>query len=405
MITKQTAYEPFTTDSVVDYLKQRELINPESPVVCEEIGDGNLNYVFRVTATDSNRSLIVKQALPYAKVVGESWPLTLDRARIESESLLQAAKVVPELVPAVYENNPVLASTVMEDLSSHTVLRKGLIEGKRYPELAKHIGTYLAYTLFYSSDFGLEPAAKKELATRFVNPDLCNITEDLVFTDPFFDHETNDFPEALRPDVEEIWADDNLKLEAAKLKQLFLTKGEALIHGDLHTGSVFVTEGSTKVIDPEFAFLGPIGFDVGAFIANLILNYLSQEARLTDTSERNEFQDYLLAVIKETWEVFTETFSGLWKQDGKGAFITVPGYLDYVLSQILQETVGFAGCKIIRRTIGLSHVEDIDGIENSEARINVQRAALQVGRKLILKRESQEKIEDVIALVRGAGNE
>ena len=42
---------------------------------------------------------------------------------------------------------------------------------------------------------------------------------------------------------------------------------EALIHGDLHTGSIMVTESETRVIDPEFAFYGPMGFDVGAVSA------------------------------------------------------------------------------------------------------------------------------------------
>ena len=33
-----------------------------------------------------------------------------------------------------------------------------------------------------------------------------------------------------------------------------MTNAQALLHGDLHTGSVFVRDDSTKVIDPEFAF-------------------------------------------------------------------------------------------------------------------------------------------------------
>ncbi|MFP3340817.1 phosphotransferase, partial [Micrococcus sp. SIMBA_131] len=76
------------------------------------------------------------------------------------------------------------------------------------------------------------------------------------------------------PDVEILWEDQDFLTEVASLKHSFLTKGEALIHGDLHTGSLFVTEGSTKVIDPEFAFYGPAGFDVGAFIANITLSVL-----------------------------------------------------------------------------------------------------------------------------------
>ncbi|WP_257351501.1 S-methyl-5-thioribose kinase [Pseudalkalibacillus decolorationis] len=401
MLTKQSTYNSFTTISVVDYLKQQKYIHENSLVECEEIGDGNLNYVFRVKETETGRTLIVKQALPYAKVVGESWPLTLDRARIEGESLKLAAKFVPELVPGVYGTDDVAAATVMEDLSAYTLLRKGLIEGERYPNLAEHIGRFIAHTLFHTSDFGLEPSEKKVLATKFVNPELCKITEDLVFTDPFFDHETNEFPEELLPEVEALWNDDELKLEAAKLKQLFLTKSEALIHGDLHTGSIFVTRDSSKVIDPEFGFFGPIGFDVGAFFANLILNHLSQEARIEDEVKRDSFQDYLIQVIVETWEVFTAEFTKLWVENGKGPFIKVAGYLDYVLRQILQDAVGFAGNKIIRRTIGLAKVEDINGIEDKEKRLEVQRRALKTGRHLIVNRSQVSTVQNLIQLVKG----
>ncbi len=50
-----------------------------------------------------------------------------------------------------------------------------------------------------------------------------------------------------------------------------MTHGEALIHGDLHTGSVMVGGGRTVAIDPEFAFYGPVGFDLGALWANAII--------------------------------------------------------------------------------------------------------------------------------------
>lgn len=40
-----------------------------------------------------------------------------------------------------------------------------------------------------------------------------------------------------------------------------------------------VTETETKVIDPEFAFYGPIGFDLGAVIGNYFLNFFSHKAR------------------------------------------------------------------------------------------------------------------------------
>ena len=36
------------------------------------------------------------------------------------------------------------------------------------------------------------------------------------------------------------------------------------------------TPGDTRFIDPEFAFYGPMGFDVGALVANLFLAYFAQ---------------------------------------------------------------------------------------------------------------------------------
>ena len=53
-----------------------------------------------------------------------------------------------------------------------------------------------------------------------------------------------------------------------------MTAAEALIHGDLHTGSIMVNQDETKVIDPEFAFYGPMGFDVGLLLANFFLGLL-----------------------------------------------------------------------------------------------------------------------------------
>ena len=53
-------------------------------------------------------------------------------------------------------------------------------------------------------------------------------------------------------------ADELLKLSIYRLKSLFLSSTQSLLHGDLHTGSVMAKEGSTVVIDPEFAFYGMI---------------------------------------------------------------------------------------------------------------------------------------------------
>nr|WP_078551251.1 S-methyl-5-thioribose kinase [Bacillus alkalicellulosilyticus] len=393
-------YAPFTEQTVIEYLKEIGLFAKEEPVSSEEIGDGNLNLVFRVKNEKTDKSYIAKQALPYAKVVGTSWPLTLDRARIEYEALKKENTLLPELTPTVHYANEELALTVMDDLSHLVIMRKGLIQGEVYPKVAKDIGTFLAHTLFYSSDFGMDQQDKKLMASSFTNPELCKITEDLVFTDPFFDHDTNSFPEELRPYIEDtIWSASDLKEEVALLKFNFLTKGEALIHGDLHTGSIFVSPNETKVIDPEFAFVGPFGFDIGAFIANLILNYLSQEGHQPDEKQREQYQNYLLSCIQEVWEVFEETFTSLWETNQNDVYMTVPAFRKKLLESIFQDAIGFAGCKVIRRTIGLAHVEDIESIQDANVKLTVQKKALALGKELILTRHQFQTIDDIVKVV------
>ncbi|WP_077617383.1 S-methyl-5-thioribose kinase [Bacillus sinesaloumensis] len=377
-ISQQAIYEPLTESTAVALANRLRLFEEGKVLKCEEIGDGNLNLVFHITDVKNEHGIIIKQALPYAKVVGESWPLSLKRATIEANALLSTADYVPSLVPKVYYTDEALAITVMEDLSHLQISRAGLIEGHNFPLLSEHIGTFLAKTLFYTSDYGLEPTKKKLLVQRFINPDLCKITEDLVFTDPFFDIDTNSFEEQLRTNVEEIWKDTTLKLEVAKLKQKFLTQADALVHGDLHTGSIFASNTETKVIDPEFAYFGPLGFDLGQFIANLLLNAISR-----DTENREPLYQH----IEKTWDVFSTTFSALWKNEAVDSYRDTEGFLEFILEQAFEDAIGFAGCELIRRTIGLAHVADLDGIKDFAVRIATKQQALRLGRELILNRK------------------
>jgi 5-methylthioribose kinase len=286
----------------------------------------------------------------------------------------------------VYDHSQELAYTVMEDLSSYEILRTAWIQGEQYPHLGKHIGTYTAQTLFHTSDFYLHPFTKKALVKDFLNPELCKITEDLVFTDPFFDHDTNEISDEMRAFVTGFWQDEALKREAAKLKLQFLTEAEALLHGDLHTGSIFVTDESTKVIDPEFAFVGPIGFDLGQFFANLLLSYLSQEARIKEEKQLQSFRSYLLDTCQQTWETFSTLFLELCKTKGHYTFSSIDGVAEAFVEKIWTDSLGFAGCEIVRRTIGLAQVADLNTIEDAPVQIDLKQKALNAGAELIKNR-------------------
>ncbi|WP_026574673.1 S-methyl-5-thioribose kinase [Bacillus sp. UNC438CL73TsuS30] len=384
------AYQPLTETTAVQLALELNIFDAESQLTCKEIGDGNLNLVFHLVEQNSSKSIIIKQALPYAKVVGESWPLTVKRAKIEADALKIFGHLAPAYVPEVYYTNDLLAVTVMEDLSHLAIARTGFINGETYPLISQHLGEYLAKTLFYTSDYGLGPAAKKEQVQKFINPELCNITEDLIFTDPYYEAETNEFEEGLRDDVKSLWNDDELIFHVSVLKKSFLTEAEVLLHGDLHTGSMFANNSETKVIDPEFAYYGPAGFDIGQVFANLLFQVI------VNNNKRNIFINH----VETVWNVFHKEFSRLWEVENKENLVNTQLFLNHVVSKYFEDALGFAGCELIRRTIGLAHVADLDRIEDENGRLIAKRKSLELGRLLIKRRKDIKGLTEFITVVK-----
>ncbi|WP_026566258.1 S-methyl-5-thioribose kinase [Bacillus sp. UNC41MFS5] len=389
-LLKQKTYQPLTNESAVELALELNIFPAHAKLSCKEIGDGNLNLVFHIVEDLKGKSIIIKQALPYAKVVGESWPLTLKRAKIEADALKIFGQISPDYVPKVLFTDDVLAVTIMEDLSHLLIARTGFIKGETYPLIAKHLGEYLAKTLFYTSDYGLGPGVKKERVRQFINPELCKITEDLIFTDPFIDADTNEFEDSLRPAVEALWHDDELKFHVNVLKKCFLTEAEALLHGDLHTGSVFAGNSETKVIDPEFAFYGPAGFDIGQVFANLLFQVIVND----------EKRDLFIHHIETVWNVFEEQYTLLWNTENKEAAVKTSSFLNFHLTKYFEDSLGFAGCELIRRTIGLAHVADLDGIKDEQTRITAKQKTIELGKILIKQRKEIKDLTSFIVTVK-----
>ncbi|MEL6148814.1 MAG: S-methyl-5-thioribose kinase [Chloroflexota bacterium] len=395
-------YVALNEETVLEYVRSREELasrfKPDDTLTAEEVGDGNLNLVFKIYAEqDRSRTMVVKQALPYVRLVGESWPLPTDRARIEAQALAMHYKLCPEHTPEQYLFDPVMYLTAMRNLDDHIILRKGLSQGIKYPHIAEHIGTFMARTLGSTSDLVMAYDEKKEQVAKFINPELCKITEDLVFTDPYREDDGNAFHEEIRPQVEALQANEALRVEVAKMKEKFMTQAQALIHGDLHTGSIMVNQVDTYVIDPEFAFYGPMAFDIGAVIANLFLNYAAQEGRMDDDAQRKDFQEYLKQVVIDLWHVFVREFEPVWQQADP---INMPqAYRDDYMLRLLQNAAGMGACKMMRRVIGLAGVEDIRGIEDVEKKSIAASMALNMAQKMLFQRNSFTTIEQLVEVV------
>ncbi len=410
--TKPASFEALAIDTLPARLGHLEAlagrVGPDALAwQVREVGDGNLNLVFIVEGPKG--AVVVKQALPYVRLVGESWPLPLKRSFFEYHALTRQQARAPGAVPQVLHFDEAQALIVMEYLSPHVILRKALIDGRELPRVAQDLGLFLARTLFRGSDLAMPARARKaDLALFADNVELCDITENLVFTDPYFEAELNRHTPRLSPLVAELRADRDLKVEAQRLKHLFAANAETLLHGDLHTGSVMVTEQETRVIDPEFAFYGPMAFDVGMLIANFWMSFFSQAGH-EENGPRDAMRAYLLRVAAGTWATFCAEFRRLWRTERTGMLyagslfenrgdpLGAEQALDAVLHSLWQDMLGFAGVEIHRRILGLAHNADFETIADPDRRAICESKALKLGRHLAVNRERISSLADIRA--------
>jgi 5-methylthioribose kinase len=363
-----------------------------------EVGDGNLNLVFLVEGPQG--SVCVKQAVPYVRVAGPSWPMSLERAYFETSYYRAVAPHAAGLVPTIHHYDPALYCTVMERLTPHIILRHGLIAGRRYPRLALDMGEYVARTCFFTSDFAQPFERKMDTMALFAgNQALVRISVDLIFSEPYLVNERN---RHTSPELDGVAAacrsDGPLKMAAVRFGQKFLTSAEALLHGDLHSGSVMVTEDDTRVIDPEFAFYGPMGFDLGAFFGNLLLSWYSQPGHANRGDDRVAYQAWI-------------RFLALWHEHGAGdayppALFQTPGEAMLLQSArnafvdaLMADMFGFAACKMIRRILGFAHVIDFEQIADPAQRARCEGRALAMARELLLNPERFRSVRDVLEAV------
>ena len=269
-------YEILTPETVPAYIDSNPRlagIVDTSTLEVAEVGDGNLNLVFVCRDADGN-GICLKQSLPYVRLVGEGWPLTPERVIAEARGFAAAAAATPHLIPAYYGVDAERHVLAMENLMGWEIWRGKLNDGFFHRGVGAMMGEYVANLAFTTSVFALDQMEVKDRTVEAINPELCRITEDLVFTEPYIEHDNNSFVDEVAPEVAALRSDERLRAEVGMMKYKFMTAAEALIHADLHTGSVMVTTkddgtGDARVIDPEFAYYGPVGFDLGAAVREL----------------------------------------------------------------------------------------------------------------------------------------
>ncbi|AQS85272.1 MAG: S-methyl-5-thioribose kinase [Acetobacter aceti] len=367
-LTKDTQYRSLNPDSLRQVLADlpplaSRLGGAAADWSIREVSDGNLNNVWLVHGPAG--SLCAKQSLPHVRV-DPSWKMPLDRTTFEAGWLEAVTPVVPDMVPAFLHFDPQLFLLVTACLDDHVTFTEALAKGADPAPVASQIGVFVARSTFHTSWRGGPFENMARLEQFFSgNTTLSRITVDLVLTDPYHDHPRNHYHAELQPLVTRLHADPAIHRSVCHMQSRFFTAREALLHGDLHSGSVMVGQDKTSVIDGEFSGIGPIGFDCGMFVGNLILASFAAPS--------GSRRDQLHQAASIFHESFIETYCNEWlhseaKTDLAPTFLSshdpdeIQRQQKEECDRITADTAGFAAMEIVRRLTGYANTSLFNGL-------------------------------------------
>ena len=363
-------------DEVISYVKEKNLFSENANLTVKEIGDGNINYIFKVENKIDGKSIVLKQADKLLRSSGR--PLDLTRSKIEANILRIENDLAPHFVPEIYFYDEIMCVLAMEDISEYKNLRTELIAGKIFLNFADNISEFLSRTLLLTTDLFMNKFEKKKNVKEFINPELCDISECLVFTEPYDNNRNRNIITAGNEEFVEniLYKNEDLHFAILKLREKFMNYSQSLIHGDLHSGSIFINEKGIKIIDPEFSFYGPMAYDIGNVIGNLYFPLYRAKFFMEDSKEKEEFINWLEKCILDIPILFSEKCKLLWEKYSKDKLLKNKKFRDYYIENIVKDSLAYAGTEMIRRTVGDAKVLELTSLENSEKKLELERSLI-----------------------------
>ena len=275
---------------------------------------------------------------------------------------------------------------IMEFLDGHDLLDHALVSEKSSPssseddidddtynneeKIAVCLGDFMGrvHSATHSSNVSKERC--DYLTNHFENREMRDVQLEFVFT-KCYKEATNE-------------QRSGLTLTSDFMKEIELLKnqyngagagGHVLCHGDLHPGSVMVntSNGSTKVIDPEFTVYGPAGLDVGSLLHGYCLGAIHQ------AYSNNPMAVNRIILSAETlWYSYKKA---LMNNDDNNNGISAG-----TMKEIEIETVGFTVAEVCRTCLGFAGGRLWLQFDNAETKAASIKAALQLVDKCMIAR-------------------
>lgn len=330
-----------------------------------EIGTGNINYIYKIQYSD-NISIILKHAKERARISKEII-LSPKRNHWEANAMKICKKYNDKFIPTVYLINPHNSYFIMEDLSDYTDLKVTLNNGNIVEYFIDNLKEYFENVIQSIDKIKYEVDNMASAVNN--NIDLINLTKRLVFEEPYIESTNNVHSKQNKDYIyHKLYTDKEVKKAVLEAKMIFESQKTTLIHGDLHTGSILISneKKDIRIIDYEFAMIGPLSYDVGNLLAHFTMIYIYEEYKKNKKSKKGsgKFLNWISDVIEFILSIINKN-----------------SYLDD--NKIIRLSEMFSATEIIRRTIGLAKFYKMQDYPE-EDKIILEKICISVGRKLLL---------------------
>lgn len=397
-----------TKENIIPYIKKHMPdFDDTLPVLVSVMGedndadegesDGHINFVFKIKTPTG--SYVLKQGLSDAKNLHSDISIAAYRNECECDTMRILYEIVPEYVPRILFQDRENHVFMMEFIDNLKAIRFQLIKENQIPNLGREVGNFLARSAFYTSEYYLSRAKFRNLQTKFENTELRQIMEDGIFL--------NRFGADLDPNICNSWErfrqiSDNpvCQTNRLRLRRNFMTHSDCLIHSDFHTSNVFLSDDGIKMLDFEFSFMGPFGYDMGYFAGSILAAYCASCFKAYPSEqERKQCKAYLLSTLKMLFESYNHTFTECWNKDAKEEYRGQEGFLQTILKEVLQDTAGYLAITNWCRTTDFYGLPEYDAIEDEEDRKLAMSMAVLMDHQMLLVREQFQTVDDLIDMI------
>jgi len=312
----------------------------------------------------AGKSVFVKQAPGFVKVFGPELRLHKERMQLEVDVYREWSSVIPSegqrYLPVIHHFDLENMAFIMEFLGSCKLLNDCLIKSNTplNEQITSGLGEFMGLIHSHTHCSALSPDAAAKYVKKYENLVLRDIQLEFVFSKCFRESER----------AAHLRDDQSFMAQVDQLKALY--KGEdtsnlALCHGDLHAGSVMVSDEDTKVIDPEFTVYGPPGLDLGSLFSSFVLAIVYHA---TVGSPQSVTAD-IWGAMEKIWNIYVST-------------MIANGISSELCMAVGRQAVGFTGCEVTRTALGCAG-DRVTPIEDEDLKAKAENQALKIGSALI----------------------